>query len=206
MAAMAVLQEMSTMVTTSEALATVCEAASTAPWFVLMTRPRVERQAARDIESLGLEAYYPKGVRFGGRSMRQRLSRRIISLLFPGYLFVRGCAVDDVVRIAREAPLVQGAVCAIDRPLRAMAATIEKIQRFEVEGQFDETRPTAVRRRGVKGFKVGQRVQLTEGPLMWLKGVVTALDADRSYAKVDLTLFGGSTPIDVPIDLLVLLR
>lgn len=90
--------------------------------------------------------------------------------------------------------------------MRAMATTIDKIQHFEAAGQFDETRPTAVRRRGVKGFKVGHRVQLTEGPLIWLKGVVTALDADRSYAKVDLTLFGGPTPIDVPIDLLTLLR
>lgn len=194
------------MMTASEASATVLEVASAAPWFVLMTLPRVERQAARDILSLGLEAYYPKAARFGGRSIRWRRARRVVSPLYPGYLFVRGCGVDDVVRIAREAPLIVGAVCAADRPLRALAATIEQICLQEDMGAFDETRPTAVQRRGVNGLKLGDAVEMTGGAFQWSHGEVTALDPQRGYAKVDIRLFGGSTPVDVPIDLLALLR
>ncbi|WP_336800815.1 transcription termination/antitermination protein NusG [Kaistia sp. MMO-174] len=204
MAALAVLQEASTMTMASEASATAIEAAAT-PWFVLMTRPKVERQAARDIETLGLEAYWPRAVRFGGRSLRHRRVRQVECALFPGYVFVRGCNADDVVRVAREAPLVVGAICALDRPLRAPALAVDRLRKAEEAGHFDETRATAVQRRGPRGLKVGDAVEMTGGAFAWSKGRVQDLYVGRHYAKIEIRLFGGVHPIDVPIDLLSIL-
>jgi transcription termination/antitermination protein NusG len=55
-------------------------------------------------------------------------------------------------------------------------------------------------------FKIESRVVITEGPFINLNGIVKELYADRSKAKVLVSIFGRLTPIELDYSQISLLK
>ncbi|MFO0983934.1 MAG: UpxY family transcription antiterminator [Planctomycetota bacterium] len=140
-------------------------AASAAPWYALRTRSRHEKLVHARLTSLGVETFLPLQRRVQRWSDRKRL---IELPLFPGYLFLRGDALQR-----ERAAWTPGAVgyAGTDRApgvvaadeLDAVRAVIARLVPFDP----------------YPGLLCGQRVRVTAGPL---RGVVgTLVERGRHY-------------------------
>ena len=49
----------------------------------------------------------------------------------------------------------------------------------------------------VEGFKVGDSVKITDGPLDGFIGILEEVDAARSRVRVMVSMFGRETPVDL---------
>ena len=67
--------------------------------------------------------------------------------------------------------------------------TAEEVERLGVE-----TRNVEV------SYKVGDSVQITDGPLEGFIGTVDEIDIDKNRIRVTVSMFGRETPVDLELD------
>jgi len=133
-------------------------AGSTWPWFALRVRSNFERKSADLLRQKGLEEFLPTYQRRSQWSDRKKLIERP---LFPGYLF---CRFDP----QNWLPVLQtpGVVHAV-----GFGGKPEPIEESEIESLRTMVRssvplfPNAF-------LRVGQKVQIRNGPLAGVEGVV----------------------------------
>jgi transcriptional antiterminator RfaH len=144
-------------------------------WYCVHTKPQKEPQvAAYSADILGVETYFP-------RLRREKVIRRkrqvITSPLFPRYLFCR-FDLGKLYRAVRYAPDVIDIVHAGNAAVAVPDSMIERLKNWA----GNEIDIIAVR----PGIKLGDLVEITEGPLQGLSGVV--LENCEDQERVTLLL------------------
>jgi transcriptional antiterminator NusG len=118
-----------------------------------------------------------------------------VKKLYPGYLFLELRLRDDegklnlgVWQYVRDVTGVMRFVGGND-PLPLKQSEVDSIMRqVEVDGTSDKFRSE---------FSVGMLVKVTDGPFAGSEGEVEALDEEVGLARVLVSLFGRSTPVDL---------
>ncbi len=113
-------------------------------------------------------------------------------VLFPGYFFVDTDDIDDVSKELSH----------IDRLTKVLrnAEKIAPIQKKEQEflrGMMNEEYIVECS----KGFILGDRVCITEGPLRNHYGFIQKVDRHRRIAKLEINFFGRLTPVEVGLEI-----
>ena len=113
-------------------------------------------------------------------------------VLFPGYFFVDTGNVDAVMKELSH----------IDRLTKVLrnAEKIAPIQKKEKEflrGMMNEEYIVECS----KGFIIGDRVCITEGPLRNHYGFIRKVDRHRRIAKLEINFFGRMTPVEVGLEI-----
>ncbi len=111
-------------------------------------------------------------------------------VLFPGYFFV-----DDIDEVAKE-------LSHIDRLTKVlrnaeMVAPIRKEEQAFLQGMMNEEHIVECS----KGFIIGDRVCITEGPLRNHYGFIRKVDRHRRIAKLEINFFGRMTPVEVGLEI-----
>ncbi|MDS4050621.1 transcription termination/antitermination protein NusG [Accumulibacter sp.] len=161
--------------------------ASGSPWYVCFTKPRQEAVAVRKLEEQGYEVFLPTFVEWisgpkGWRTRRQAM--------FPRYGFVRCGRPGQSVAPIRSTPGVTGLVrfgfilATLDE--RTVAAIRSLVERLERTAQNRST-----------PFAAGDVVEIRDGPLKGLPGIVSAVAAERVI--VLLSLLGREKPVAIPM-------
>ena len=170
-------------------------------WFVLQTlsgqEQKVERSlnqriAADEMGEFIDEVLVPmeKVVEVKG-GKKSASSRK----LFPGYVFIRMKLFDDEKRII-EKPWyfirnTQGIIGFLggERPVSTPAADIDDIKAQVADSE--ETEKPKV------NFEMGEEVKINDGPFQSYTGAVEAIDAESGKLKVNIDIFGRSTPVEL---------
>lgn len=169
--------------TAGDALAEVAATLESRAWFVARVRPRRELDAIRDLGRCGVFAWTPmRGV--WRRANRFCLRKRLVRFpAAPGYVVVgldpawlRWVAVLGCEEVAG---LVGG-----DQPRRLSTAAVTAIAAMSDDAPAVE-RFMASRYE----FRVGKLVEVRDGPLSGLVGIVTGLDG--AEARLLVTMFGA---------------
>jgi len=133
-------------------------------WYVVNTLTRQEETAEQSLERLGVETFFP-------RIMEERIIRRkrsrVISPLFPGYLFVR-FNMETHYRAVQYARGVRGLVAFGERPALIDEAIIESIK-LRLHGGYVTVQPPL--------FRSGEIVRINKGPL---QGFEAAFEREMS--------------------------
>ncbi len=162
-------------------------------WYLIHTRPLSEVIAQTNLERQGFEVYFP---RFEQCVRRKRGCEARVGALFPRYLFLRLDAgrqalspvrstwgVATVVRFGAEFAVVPDSVVC---ELRSRADPETGLHRLS----------------GAVRLARGSLVKIVASALDGLEGIFERT-AGRGRVVVLLELLGGTTPVQVPVDLVL---
>jgi len=170
-------------------------------WYVVETFPHKDATVARRLsDDLEVTAFRPTVV--AHRTARRARSRRpigvrgekrkeVLAPMFPPFVFVR-CGLTDPLRWEIERLCSRGGEPLV-RGFLTLAGTLEpasvpaEMITYYAEGKRAPTRASAL-------LRVGDRVEIMDGPFQWLCGRVTRAEAN-GMAVVEIEGFGRAFPV-----------
>ena len=165
-------------------------------WYVVHAFSGFENQVKRSLE----ERIARKGLedQFGQIlvpteevvEMRDGQKRKSDRKFFPGYVLVQMEMDDTSWHLVKEVPRVLGFIGGTgDRPTPISEKEAQSIL-HRVEEGAEKPRPKVL-------FEVGELVRITDGPFNDFNGTVEEIDYDKSRMRVEVTIFGRSTPVEL---------
>jgi transcriptional antiterminator RfaH len=160
---------------------------STPAWYVVHTRPKCEHIAASLMAGLeGVETYCPR-IRFQRNTRRGKVW--FVEALFPSYFFARFIPIESMRAVKYSQSVIRvvdfgGNLTSVpDKAIAELKAEMKDVEICEVE----------------VGVKVGDTVELTEGPMRGLKGIVNAMLSGADRVRVLLEFLGRENAVEVPV-------
>ncbi len=165
-------------------------------WYVVHAYSGFEKQVARSladrIKLKGMEDQFGEIMVPTEEvvEMRDGQKRKSDRKFFPGYVLVQMEMNDDTWHLVKSVPKVMGFIGGTsDKPApisdKEAAAILERVQ----EGA-EKPRPKVL-------FEPGEVVRIIDGPFNDFNGVVEEVDYDKSRLRVEVSIFGRSTPVDL---------
>lgn len=161
-------------------------------WYVIHTYSGYENKVADSIEKIvenrGLQDYIYE-VKIPTETVtevKDGKERQFERKVFPGYVLVKMIVTDDSWFIVRNIRGVTGFV-------GASSTAPVPLSDKEVEALGVENNEVIV------PYKVGDSVNIIDGPLEGFVGVVNEIDPDKNYVKVILSMFGRETPVELEL-------
>ncbi len=157
-------------------------------WFCLKTQPKREHLAATALRrQFGIECFSPR-LRF--RKMTQRGPVWFVEAMFPGYLFAK-FTYSTQHRAVESSHGVSGIVHFGDR-LATLPENIVTALQSRVGAEEIVTVDYSL--------KVGQSVQVIEGPFQGLEAVVTLVLPAKERIRVLFEFLGRSIEMEIPTE------
>ncbi len=110
--------------------------------------------------------------------------------LLPGYLLVRMILDDDSWYVVRHTPGVTGFVGGSAKPTPISDDEVERVL----------ARQRAEKPKISAEFSEGDGVKVIEGPFADFTGIISEVSLDQSKLKVNLSIFGRETPVELTFD------
>ena len=111
---------------------------------------------------------------------------------FPGYVLIKAHMTNEIYHLVNETGKVTGFLGSDGgkKPLPIRQKEVDRILGSESDEAKAATRPTVV-------FEIGEQVQVNDGPFQGFEGAVENVDPDAARLKVNILVFGRSTPVDL---------
>lgn len=122
--------------------------------------------------------------------MRDGQKRKSDRKFFPGYVLVQMDMGDETWHLVKDTPRVMGFIGGTsDKP----APISEK----EAQSILERVQEGAERPRPKVLFEAGEVVRINDGPFNDFNGVVEEVDYEKNRLRVEVSIFGRSTPVDL---------
>ena len=144
-------------------------------WLLVVSKPRMEAEAAIELRNQNYESYAPRWV-----EMKRRAGgwQRVESAMFPRYLFVRTTYPQQDLTPIRSTRGVQNLVRFGQATARVDDRLVQQIRQLE-SSRFKPDKE-------LKPFKKGQQVQVLEGPFAGVSAQVFAVEERRVILLLEL--------------------
>ncbi|VAW95129.1 Transcription antitermination protein NusG [hydrothermal vent metagenome] len=150
-------------------------------------RSLMERIKLNEMESSFGEIMVPTEEVVEMRSGAKHKSER---KFFPGYVLVQMEMNEDTWHLVKDVPKVMGFIGGTsDKPAPISDKEANNILDRVQEG-VEKPRPKVL-------FEPGEVVRIIDGPFNDFNGVVEDVDYEKSRIKVEVSIFGRSTPVDL---------
>lgn len=167
----------------------------TMKWYIVQAYSNFEKKVAeaieREAQRKGLFHHFDQILIPSEKIVEIRRGQKVNSerKFFPGYVLVRVELTDEVFHLIKNTQKVNGFLGSSAKPLPVpdseVASIIEK-----VEKGFSKPKSTIV-------YEVGEHVRVVDGPFVNFNGIVQEVEEERSRLKVEVSIFGRSTPVDL---------
>jgi len=166
----------------------------TARWYIVHAYSNFEKKVADSIEEQaklkGLWDRFEKVLVPTEKVVEVRRGRKVDAerKFFPGYVLVKAQLTDAVFSLIKNTPKVTGFL-GDSKPVPITEAEAEQILTQIQEG-VERPKPSVT-------FEVGEAVRVSDGPFASFNGTVQEIDEERSRLKVEVSIFGRATPVDL---------
>jgi len=162
-------------------------------WYVIHTysgyENKVKMNLEKRVESMNMEekifrVLVPMEDEIEFKNGKQKITKRKV---YPGYVLVEMEMTDDSWYVVRNTPGVTGFVGTGTKPIPLLDHEVVKILQ---QMGLDE-----IHRR--VDFEINQSVQVIDGPFKDFVGVVREILADKGKLRVEVSMFGRETPVEL---------
>ena len=166
-----------------------------ARWYIVHAYSNFEKKVAESIEEAakakGLWGHFEQILVPTEKVIEVRRGRKVDSerKFFPGYVMVRAILTDDVFHLIKNTPKVTGFLGSDNKPM-----PISDKEADQILGQIQEG---VERPKPSVSFEVGEQVRVSDGPFASFNGTVQEVDEERSRLKVEVSIFGRATPVEL---------
>lgn len=162
-------------------------------WYVVHTYSGYEnkvkanlekRVASMNMEHLIFQVLIPEEDEVEYKGGQKKVTKKRV---FPGYVLVDMIMTDDSWVVVRHTPGVTGFVGSGTKPIPLQPYEVDRILKHM--GML-ETKPRI-------DVQVGEYVRVKSGPFENFEGVVKEILADRGKLRVNISMFGRETPVEL---------
>lgn len=167
----------------------------TARWYIVHAYSNFEKKVADAIEEgariKGLSHHFEQILVPVEKVIEVRRGRKVDAerKFFPGYVMVRADLTDEVYHLIKNTPKVTGFLGSDQKPVPIPDREAQEILSQIQEG-VERPKPSI-------SFEVGESVRVVEGSFASFNGVVQEVDEAHSRLKVEVSIFGRATPVDL---------
>ena len=164
-------------------------------WYIIHAYSNFEKKVAESIEEQvrqkGLEHLIEKILVPLEKVVEVRRGRKVDSerKFFPGYVLARMEMTDQAYHLIKNTPKVTGFLGSANKPMPITDKEAERILNQVQEG-VDRPKPSIM-------FEIGESVRVSDGPFASFNGTVEEVDEERARLKVEVSIFGRATPVDL---------
>jgi transcriptional antiterminator RfaH len=160
------------------------ELSDQAAWYVIHSRPKCEHLAAGLMLGLpGVEAYCPR-IKFQRNTKRGKVW--FVEALFPSYFFARFVPAESIRAVKHSQNVIR--VVDFGGQMTPVADSVIQMIRDEMDGQVIKEIHV--------GVKVGDVVELTDGPMRGLKGIVNSVLSGDERVKILMEFLGRESLVE----------
>ncbi|MHC5306911.1 transcription termination/antitermination protein NusG [Bartonella sp. LJL80] len=166
-----------------------------ARWYIVQAYSNFEKKVAEAIDKeakqKGLDHLFERILVPTEKVVEVRRGRKVDSerKFFPGYVLVRANLTDDAYHLIKNTPKVTGFLGSDSKPVPISDREAEQILMQVQEG--------VERPKSSISFEIGEQVRVADGPFASFNGVVQEVEEERSRLKVEVSIFGRATPVDL---------
>ena len=162
-------------------------------WYVIHTysgyENKVKMNLEKRVESMNMEekifrVLVPMEDEIEFKNGKQKVIKRKV---YPGYVLVEMEMTDDSWYVVRNTPGVTGFVGTGTKPIPLLDEEVVKILQ---QMGMDEVHTKV-------DFEINQSVQVIAGPFKEFVGVVREILADKGKLRVEVSMFGRETPVEL---------
>ena len=164
-------------------------------WYIVQAYSNFERKVAEDIRQKvaqnKLQDLFEDVIVPTEKVVEMRRGRKVDAerKFFPGYVLVKMDMTNEAYHLIKNTPKVTGFLGSGDKPMpiseREAMAILQQVQ----EG-VDHPKPSV-------SFEVGEKVRFADGAFQSFEGIVEEVDEERSRLKVEVSIFGRPTPVEL---------
>lgn len=164
-------------------------------WYIIHAYSNFEKKVAESIEEQvrqkGLEHLVEKILVPLEKVVEVRRGRKIDAerKFFPGYVLARMEMTDQAYHLIKNTPKVTGFLGSANKPMPITDKEADRILNQVQEG-VDRPKPSIM-------FEIGESVRVSDGPFASFNGTVEEVDEERARLKVEVSIFGRATPVDL---------
>lgn len=164
-------------------------------WYIIQAYSNFEKKVAEsiwdEVRRKGLEDLFEEVLVPTEKVVEVRRGRKVDSerKFFPGYVLAKMEATDASISLVRNTPKVTGFLGAENKP-----QPISEREALQILNQVQEG---VERPRPSVSFEVGESVRVSDGPFASFNGTVEEVDEERARLKVEVSIFGRATPVDL---------
>ncbi len=157
----------------------------TAAWYVIHSKPKCEHLAAGLMLGLpGVETYCPR-IKFQRNTQRGKVW--FIEALFPSYFFARFVPANSIRAVKHSQNVIR--IVDFGGQMTPVPDSVIQTIREEMDGQIIKEIHI--------GVKVGDTVELTDGPMRGLKGIVNSIRNGDDRVKILMEFLGRESLVEV---------
>lgn len=164
-------------------------------WYIVQTYSNFERKVAESIHEKvaqkKLEELFDDVLVPTEKVVEVRRGRKVDTerRFFPGYVLVKMELTDETFHLIKNIQKVTGFLGNENKPMPISEAEAMSILQQVQEG-VDRPKPSI-------SFEVGEQVRVSDGPFASFNGLVEEVDEERARLKVEVSIFGRATPVEL---------
>jgi transcriptional antiterminator NusG len=164
-------------------------------WYIVQAYSNFERKVAEAIREKvaqqKLDELFEDVIVPTEKVVEMRRGRKVDAerKFFPGYVLVRANLTDEAYHLIKNTPKVTGFLGSDNKPVPIPDHEAERIL-GQVQDGVDRPKPSI-------SFEIGEQVRVSDGPFASFNGTVQDVDEERSRLKVEVSIFGRATPVEL---------